>query len=99
MPAANEKPIVRPSVVRMSTPLMYHISRPGALWSGLDGAGEERLHALADGGDELVAIVERQPRRFDRFAEADLDVDRINQQAAFPQGLPGSCDRHRYDWD
>src|SRR3954454_3039004 len=74
IPAANENPIIRPSVVSASTPLIYHkfsgATRATAAGSALR---EKSGNPLPDGRRQGVAIIDAEPGRFDRCAEPDAD--------------------------
>src|SRR3954452_20486270 len=75
IPAANENPIIRPSVVSASTPLIYHkVMRRERQRSG-SALREQCGNTLPDGRRQGIAVIDAEPRRFDRRAEPDANMN------------------------
>src|SRR5262245_48956990 len=92
MPAASEKPIVRPSVASASI-VPGTLTSYGCLALFQPELLDPRSHDL----DQIVAIVERHPGRFHRFADLDVDHDGTDEPTALLHRRPAARDGHRDD--
>src|SRR5215207_1029942 len=86
IPAANEKPIVRPAEAR------------DAASRSMSGVRLQQIrHRGADARDQRIAVLDRKPRRFDRAAEPHRDPNGTDDQASLLHRVTRTGDRDRDD--